>query len=197
MLRGFSFNTLLGTQRSGGGSHLPKCDCGCVPNVMSLHDQAKERARRREASARKPTVGEVLLQREKAFALQQQQQQSASTGGAADNMLVAECDEDDEDDDDPRALAYAKGEAGERATAAVRQQAAAVTLPAVLPTAPMAAMLISEQPTHGAGACGTLGVLSGSADYDARATPTATLRVAGGEGVERSATASTRARGLT
>ena len=55
--------------------------------------------------------------------------------------------------------------------------------------APMAAMLISDQPTHGAGACGTLGVLSGSADYDARATPTATLRVAGGEGVERSATA--------
>jgi len=48
----------------------------------------------------------------------------------------------------------------ERAAAAARQQAAAATLPAVLPTVPMAAMSISEQPTLGAGACGTLGVLS-------------------------------------
>ena len=31
--------------------HKPLCDCGCVPNVMSLHEQAKERGRRRAEKA--------------------------------------------------------------------------------------------------------------------------------------------------
>ena len=45
------------------------CDCGCVPPVLSLHEQAKERARRRAAAAaagevKKPTVAEFLATRQ-------------------------------------------------------------------------------------------------------------------------------------
>ena len=50
---------------SGKAAHStePNCQCGCVPNIMSLHEQAKERARRREAAAaRKPTLLEYLSQ---------------------------------------------------------------------------------------------------------------------------------------
>ena len=52
---------ILGGKGSAHASNDPKCQCGCVPNIMSLHEQAKERARRREAeAARKPTLTEYL-----------------------------------------------------------------------------------------------------------------------------------------
>jgi hypothetical protein len=48
------------------------CDCGCVPAIMSLHEQAKERARRRAEKAaesqRKPTVAEYLAMQDKTTA---------------------------------------------------------------------------------------------------------------------------------
>lgn len=44
--------------------HAAKCDCGCVPAIMSLHEQAKARAARRRAAAdqatNKPTVAQYL-----------------------------------------------------------------------------------------------------------------------------------------
>ena len=53
MLRGFALDSLFKDAAKGIASnpHAPKCDCGCVPNVMSLHDQARERARRRAEKA--------------------------------------------------------------------------------------------------------------------------------------------------
>mmetsp|Transcript_58936 Transcript_58936/g.117097 ORF Transcript_58936/g.117097 Transcript_58936/m.117097 type:complete len:93 (+) Transcript_58936:171-449(+) len=60
MLRGFSFETLLGR----GNATTQPCDCGCVPtNLFSLHDAAKARAQRRDASQQKPTLAQVLAQR--------------------------------------------------------------------------------------------------------------------------------------
>ena len=111
MLRGFSFDTLLGTQRKSGiGAHIPKCDCGCVPNVMSLHEAAKERARRRaQDAARKPTVGEVLAMRDQALQQQQQQQQQQQEQqpvqqqqqafSAMGNMLMGECDDEEDEEE--------------------------------------------------------------------------------------------------
>ena len=63
MLRGFSLDALMGTARSGG-PHTQACSCGCVPNIMSLHEAARERARRREEANSKPTVAEVLQQQQ-------------------------------------------------------------------------------------------------------------------------------------
>ena len=43
----------------------PDCNCGCVPNVMGLHEAARERGRRREAAAAaasRPTVAEYLAE---------------------------------------------------------------------------------------------------------------------------------------
>lgn len=102
MLRGFSLETLLGTQRAGALqrsiAHVANCACGCVPNIMSLHEQANERARRREAAAvRKPTVGEVLLMREQALLHRAEVVRQQSRAGDAE-MLATECDDDDDDD---------------------------------------------------------------------------------------------------
>ena len=99
MLRGFGLETLLGTQRAGAlFTHVANCACGCLPNIMSLHEQANERARRREAAAvRKPTVGEVLLMREQALLHRAEVVLQQSRAGAAE-MLATECDDDDDDD---------------------------------------------------------------------------------------------------
>ena len=53
MLRGFALDSLFKDAAKGvsSGTHPDKCDCGCIPNVMSLHDQARERARRRQEKA--------------------------------------------------------------------------------------------------------------------------------------------------
>ena len=60
MLRGFGLDSLLGQKTH---NTTPNCQCGCVPNVMSLHDAARERARRREAEAqRKQTLAEYIAQ---------------------------------------------------------------------------------------------------------------------------------------
>ena len=66
MLRGFSFDSLLG--RGGpltAHRSSEACDCGCLPSMLSLHEQAKERMRQRDARAatQKPTVAELLAQR--------------------------------------------------------------------------------------------------------------------------------------
>ena len=58
---------MLGALVKGRGSAHKEvdCSCGCVPKIMSLHEQAKERARRREAAAaqQRPTLGEYLAQK--------------------------------------------------------------------------------------------------------------------------------------
>ena len=48
--------------KPGHEQQAANCDCGCVPNVLSLHEAAKERARRRVAAAAlaKPSVAEYL-----------------------------------------------------------------------------------------------------------------------------------------
>jgi hypothetical protein len=54
MMRGFAFDGLF---KGTSEAHKRDCECGCVPNVMSLHEAAKERARRRaEAQADGKTV---------------------------------------------------------------------------------------------------------------------------------------------
>ena len=66
MLRGFSLEAMLkGDGLKEQQSHDGGCQCGCVPNILSLHEQAKERARRRkekEAAAQRPTISEYLQQ---------------------------------------------------------------------------------------------------------------------------------------
>ena len=97
MLRGFSLESLLGTNRSVGGTssnaHTNACNCGCVPTVLSLHGAAKERARRREAAAaaaQKPTVASLLAER--AAAAAPAQQKLANTTDAMIYAMV--CDDD-------------------------------------------------------------------------------------------------------
>jgi hypothetical protein len=66
MLRGFGFDSLLG--KASAHNAADNCNCGCVPNILSLHDAAKERARRRaEAAEKKPTVAEMLAKRQEAL----------------------------------------------------------------------------------------------------------------------------------
>lgn len=69
------------------------CTCGCVPNIMSLHDQAKERARRREeaaAAVKKPTLSEYLAE---------QRVPPLPTPAEMNNLEVMECAETCDDDE--------------------------------------------------------------------------------------------------
>jgi len=66
------------------------CDCGCVPPVLSLFEQAKERSRRRAAklaASEKPTVAQLLAQ-------MQRSQQPAVAGGSSTDMAMS-CEEDE------------------------------------------------------------------------------------------------------
>ena len=67
-------------EKEADSTHGPKCDCGCVPPIMSLHDQARERAKRRK---------------EKAAA------EAAAAAAAQQTSLVAMmCDDDDDENDE-------------------------------------------------------------------------------------------------
>ena len=84
MLRG-----LEGLLKGRGSAHKEvDCACGCVPNIMSLHGQARERARRREAAAasQRPTLGEYLAQKAVADVL------ITPAMPSAPNLVALECE---------------------------------------------------------------------------------------------------------
>ena len=101
MMRGFGLDGLFKEAAKGivappkDEEHKPLCDCGCVPNVMSLMDQAKERARRRteKAAAKEGNADAEQQQRNNMASFlgraNKQPQPSETASAAASSAVIA------------------------------------------------------------------------------------------------------------